>query len=64
MYLVSHESKESNKRYTIIYPVAHAKFAMPYIENELHERINFSDKELFDCLDKFFEHLKKREGKD
>jgi len=48
------ESQEMNRSYTLVYPSMNHEHVPPYLENENHERIPVTMKELHELLDKFF----------
>ncbi len=54
MYVKIFESRATAKSYTIVQLVTEGGIGNPYIEDENHHRIEFTEHEIYQALDKLF----------
>lgn len=54
MYIKIFESRATAKSYTLVQQVTGGGIGNPYLEDENHHRIEFTENEIYHALDKLF----------
>ncbi len=54
MYIKIFESRDTSKYYMLILPLEDKGFGNPFLENEKHEKLEFTENEMYHILDKIF----------